>query len=151
MAGVWNRRSGSRHCIAPALPHNRGASANHGTPMNKFTRIARNALAWLLAIGFALGAWGNVFISPKATASYERWGYPSWFHYLTAACELTATILLLVPATRLIGAAIGVVVMGTAVVTIVAAGEAPHAIPAAVVLAVSIAVFVLAYKARRRA
>lgn len=118
--------------------------------MNRFTRIAGDALAWLLAIGFALGAWGNLFISPKAIASYERWGYPSWFHYLTAACELTATILLLIPATRMVGAAIGVVVMGTAVATIVAAGESPHAIPAAVVLAVSIAVFVLAYKARSR-
>ncbi|MGO4700651.1 DoxX family protein [Dyella sp. 2RAB6] len=117
--------------------------------MNKFTRIASTGLAWLLAAGFTLGAWGNLFISSKATASYERWGYPSWFHYLTAACELTATILLLIPATRLVGATIGAVVMGTAVVTIIAAGESPHAIPAAVVLTVSIIVFVLTYRLRR--
>lgn len=117
--------------------------------MNNFTRIAGTTLAWLLAVGFALGAWGNVFISSKATASYERWGYPSWFHYLTAACELTAAILLLIPRTRLAGAAIGVVVMGTAVVSIVVAGEAPHAIPAAVVFAVSVIVFVLTLRRNR--
>lgn len=108
--------------------------------MKKFAPVASQLLAWLLAIGFALGTWGNLFVSTKAAASYERWGYPSWFHYVTAACELTAAVLLLAARTRLIGAVIGAVIMGTAVISIVVAGEAEHAIPAGCVLLVSLIV-----------
>lgn len=117
--------------------------------MKKFAHTASTVLGSLLAIGFALGTWGNLFVSAKAAASYERWGYPSWFHYLTAACELLAAILLLIPRTRLYGAAIGVVVMGTAVVSIVAAGEAEHAIPAGCVLLVALIVIWVTFLARR--
>lgn len=117
--------------------------------MNKFAHTASTVLGWLLAIGFALGTWGNLFVSAKAAASYERWGYPSWFHYLTAACELTAAVLLLMPRTRLFGAVIGVVVMGTAVVSIVAAGEAEHAVPAGCVLLVALMVIGTTVLSRR--
>ena len=118
--------------------------------MNKFAHTASIVLAWLLAIGFALGTWGNLFVSAKAAASYERWGYPSWFHYVTAACELTAAVLLLIPRTRLIGAVIGVVVMGTAVISIVPAGAAEHAIPAGCVLLVALLVIAFTVLSRRR-
>jgi len=79
--------------------------------MNKTTI----ALAWLLAAFFLFGAWGNTFLSPENQAAYAAWGYPSWFHYITALLELAAALLLLMRSiTRPLGAGLGAMVMAAA-------------------------------------
>jgi len=44
-------------------------------------------------------------------AEYRRWGYPDWFHFVTGALELATAALLVVTATRLLGAGLGGAVM----------------------------------------
>lgn len=68
--------------------------------MNKALPILTATLAWLLAAFFLFGAYGNTFLSEENAAAYAAWGYPGWFHYVTAALELTAALLLLRAITR---------------------------------------------------
>lgn len=100
----------------------------------------KTLLAYLLAVFFLIGAVGNTFVSDEIAADYARWGYPSWFHYLTAVLELIAAILLAVASTRFWGAALGAAVMGAAIATVLLNGEFAHAIAPVVVLAVALVV-----------
>lgn len=50
--------------------------------------VFTTGLAFLLAAFFVFGAYGNFLLSPQNAASYARWGYPDWFHCITATLEL---------------------------------------------------------------
>jgi hypothetical protein len=91
-------------------------------------------MLWVLAAFFALGAIGNIFASESILADYERWGYPSWFHYITGLVELTVS-LLLITRFRMWGALLGSLIMASAVATVLFHGEYPRAIPPLVTLA----------------
>lgn len=82
-------------------------------------------------------------LSPQNAASYARWGYPDWFHYITATLELAAAALLINPATRKLGAAIGSFVMAAASLTTLFHAEYDHAIAPLIVLTVSLLTLVL--------
>lgn len=94
-------------------------------------------LAWLLAAFFLFGAVGNILAPPDIAASYRRWGYPDWFHFVTGALELAAAGLLAWRRTRAVGAALAVSVMGAAVLTVLLHGDHGHLPPPLVVLALS--------------
>ena len=83
-----------------------------------FEITAANGLAWAVALFFLVGAGANGAAPPAIRANYERWGYPGWFHWITAAVELTTGVLLLFPATRIAGAALGVLLMLAAAATL---------------------------------
>ena len=92
-------------------------------------------LAWALALFFLAGAIGNFTQRPASIkADYARWGYPGWFHWLTGALELVAAVLLLLPAWRLAGAALGGGVMLAAAVTVLWRPEPGRLPPPAVAL-----------------
>lgn len=110
-----------------------------------------SVLAWLLAAFFLVGAYGNTFVSPEIAADYARWGYPDWFHYVTAVIELTTAILLAWRPLRLLGALLGCAVMSSAAATVLLHAEYSHAIPPAVVLALSAVLVVLAMRERNAA
>lgn len=97
-------------------------------------------LAFLLAAFFLIGAIGNIFVPPQIAADYARWGYPSWFHYVTGLLELSTAILLAIKSLRFWGAVLGAVVMLGAAGTVLLHGEFSHAIAPLVVLAVSLVV-----------
>lgn len=82
-------------------------------------------------------------LSPQNAASYARWGYPEWFHYITATLELAAAALLINPATRKLGAAIGSFVMAAASLTTLFHAEYDQAIAPLIVLTVSLLTFIL--------
>lgn len=82
-------------------------------------------------------------LSPQNAASYARWGYPDWFHYITATLELAAAALLINPATRKLGAAIGSFVMAAASLTTLFHAEYDQAIAPLIVLTVSLLTLVL--------
>lgn len=100
-------------------------------------------LAWLVAAFFLVGAIGNAFPSEGIAADYARWGYPDWFHYVTALLELAAALLLAYRPTRLAGAGVGSLVMLAAAATTLFHGEASHAIAPLVVLGLTVLVGVL--------
>ncbi|AJA10930.1 hypothetical protein SKP52_20320 [Sphingopyxis fribergensis] len=108
--------------------------------MNKALPLLSTILAWLLAAFFLFGAYGNALISEEYAAAYAAWGYPDWFHYVTAVLELTAGILLMRSATRPFGAALGASVMAAATLTTLVNADYDHAVAPAVVLAVSLSV-----------
>lgn len=83
---------------------------------------------WILVAFFALGAVIN-FVAPKfLRENYARWGYPAWFHRVTAAFELVTAFLLVFPATRLPGAILGAVVMLAAATTTLRHREYTHSL-----------------------
>lgn len=91
-------------------------------------------LAWLLAAFFIVGAVINCALPVSIRKDYERWGYPDWFHYVTAALELVVAALLLVPASRPLGAALGTAVMAAAAGTTLIHQEYGRAVAPSVVL-----------------
>lgn len=95
---------------------------------------AAHGLAWLLAAYFAFGAYNNGFPTPQTVASYERWGYPPFFYYVTAALELSAAILIAVPQYRIAGAALGALLMLAAIGTLVVHGACSHTRPPLLIL-----------------
>ncbi|QFQ88837.1 DoxX family protein [Paracoccus kondratievae] len=111
--------------------------------MDKPIHLLTQGLALLLAAFFLFGAWGNLFLSPENEAAYAAWGYPGWFHYVTALCELVAAILLARTATRPYGAGLGAAVMAAALLTTLIHGDYGHSAAPAVVLAVALVVLAL--------
>jgi uncharacterized membrane protein YphA (DoxX/SURF4 family) len=55
--------------------------------------------------------------------TFRAWGYPAWFRYAIGLTETLAGVLVLVPATRALGASMIAVVMVGAVGTHVVAGQ----------------------------
>lgn len=117
--------------------------------MNKSLPVLSSVLAWLLAAFFLFGAYGNTFISEENAASYLAWGYPGWFHYITAILELAAGLLLLRTASRPFGAGLGALVMAAASLTTLVNADYGHAVAPSVVLLISLVVLGLSLAVRR--
>ncbi|MEJ5082900.1 MULTISPECIES: DoxX family protein [unclassified Ochrobactrum] len=113
-----------------------------------FRSVFATGLAFSLSAFFVFGAYGNFLLSPQNAASYARWSYPDWFHYITATLELAAAALLINPPTRKTGAAIGALVMGAASLTTLFHTEYDHAISPLIVLIVSLLVLFLSGRTR---
>lgn len=119
--------------------------------MNRPLSIIATSLAWLLAAFFLFGAYGNIFISEENAAAYAAWGYPDWFHYITAVLELTAGLLLIRASTRPYGAGLGTLVMAAASLTTLVNADYAHAVAPSIVLLVSLVVLALSLAVRRKA
>ena len=96
--------------------------------------------ALLLAAFFLVGSLGNILASEQIVAEYARWGYPSWFHYVTGTLELTAAVLLAIRQWRLWGGLLGAVIMVAASLTTLLHGEIAHALAPLMVLSICTAV-----------
>ncbi|MBC8718143.1 DoxX family protein [Ochrobactrum sp. Marseille-Q0166] len=119
--------------------------------MNKSLPIISTSLAWLLAAFFLFGAYGNTFISEENATAYAAWGYPGWFHYITAILELAAGLLLIRAISRLYGAGLGAMVMAAAALTTLVNADYDHAVAPSIVLLISLIVLGLSLVARRTA
>jgi len=119
--------------------------------MNKSLPIISTSLAWLLAAFFLFGAYGNTFVSEENAAAYAVWGYPDWFHYITAILELVAGLLLIRVASRPYGAVLGALVMAAASLTTLVNADYHHAIAPSVILLFSLAVLRLSLAVQRMA
>lgn len=97
---------------------------------NKFSKIS--FFIWAMAAFFIIGSVGNFMAPPSVAADYARWGYPDWFHYVTAGLELLTAILLLV---RKYGIIFGAMVMLSAGATLIYYQEYQHALAPALILA----------------
>lgn len=76
-----------------------------------------NLVSYLLAAFFAFGGILNIRPPEQMRRDYARWGYPTWFHYVTAILELTTAVLIVLIETRLIGALLGATIMFAAAAT----------------------------------
>ena len=73
------------------------------------------AIAALFAVG---GGFMNLFPPPKFVEGYKRWGYPSWWHYVTAALMFSGAALLILRETRTAGSLLLAAVTLAAILTL---------------------------------
>lgn len=106
--------------------------------MSKFSW--RQVLPFALAAFFVVGSLSNIFAPGSIYEEYLKWGYPSWFHFVTGSLELAAAALLLWAPSRLLGSALGCTVMLAAVATVIIHHEYGHAVPPLVAATLSLLV-----------
>ena len=98
-----------------------------------------NVVAWLLALAFTGAGIGNAAGGAAIQAQFQRWGYPAWWNFMTAALELLDAVLIVFPATRIFGLALGAMVMIAATATVIGRREYKH-LPLCVVFVVLIGI-----------
>ena len=96
--------------------------------------FAIQILEWALAAFFGLAFVINTFLVKVVNPDYLRWGYPDWFHFVSGGLDLVAALLLMAPATRVFGVALGCAIMLAAVATVTYHREYKRALPPVVVL-----------------
>lgn len=103
-----------------------------------FPRTPRSILRALLNGGlaafFLTGSIVNLFPPDSIRQDYARWGYPDWFHHVTAGMEFLTAVLLAFPRTRALGRATGALVMLAALATLLVSAEYGHAVGPSTVL-----------------
>jgi hypothetical protein len=125
----------------PARFRSRPSATASSYKVEHMSKISwRPVLAWALAAFFVAGSLGNIFAARSIIEEYARWGYPTWFHFVTGSLELTTAALLVWAPTRLWGAALGCTVMCAALGTVIIHGEYGHAAPPLVVAGLAIVV-----------
>jgi uncharacterized membrane protein YphA (DoxX/SURF4 family) len=74
-----------------------------------------NILLWcvqaFLALVFVNAAWAKLMGTPETVALFTAVGMGQWFRYVTGILELTGAVLIVVPKTRRIGAALIATIM----------------------------------------
>lgn len=94
-------------------------------------------LAYIIAALFLVFGLINLWPPRAFAASYVRWGYADWWHYVTAAVELTGAVLLALPQTRFWGAALLSLLSLVAMGTLVRHGEISRVPPCLLLFAVT--------------
>ena len=84
---------------------------------------------WLLAAAFLGAGLFNGIGGKKAQGDFVRWGYPRWWGRLTAALEIFSALLIALPATRVVGLALGTMIIAAAVLTVLRHRELTHLAP----------------------
>ena len=114
----------------------RFASDTRAAPLPRWASLALRALQILAALAFLAAGGAKLAGVPDMVAMFEAMGFGQWFRYFTGLYEVAGAVLLLVPRTAWVGAAMFVMQMAAAVVVHVAlVGGSP--VPAIVLLLVS--------------
>lgn len=95
---------------------------------------------WVMAAFYAIAGVGPLAKLEKAKEEYKRWGYPTWWPFVTAVVEVVIGALFISPQTRFAGAVLGVLVMIVAIGTVLRCKEYKHAIPPTIVLVLTVLV-----------
>ena len=109
-------------------------------------RILLVLLPFALGAFFILGAVVNGSASPAVRQDFVAWGYPEWFPYVTAVLELSSAAFLFIRRLRVLGAAVGAVVMSAAAFTLLTHGELQHALAPIAVLILCLTIGGVAFK-----
>jgi hypothetical protein len=96
---------------------------------------------WLLAAGFLGAGAFNTMGKAGTRNDFARWGYPPWWNVFTGGLEIVSAVLIAIPAGRIIGLALGTLIIAAAVLTVLRHRDAPHLVP----LGVFSALIVLAW------
>ncbi|MBX5165442.1 MULTISPECIES: DoxX family protein [unclassified Rhizobium] len=103
---------------------------------------AGNAATLVAAAAFLLGAVINAFGRKGVQEEFVRYGFPSWWRWVTAMLEFVTSALLVLRPTFAIGAALGACIMVAAIFAVVRARDFRHIPPpAAFLLLLIIAAF----------
>lgn len=98
-----------------------------------------NAATLAASAAFLLGAIVNASGRKAVREQFVRYGFPSWWCWITAMLEFITAVLLILQPTFAIGALLGACIMVAAIVGIVRARDFRHIPPPAVFLLLVIA------------
>ncbi len=90
---------------------------------------------WLLAAGLFGAGLLNVIGTPGTQSDFARWGYPRWWPTLTGGLEMASAVLTALPASRILGLALGTLIIAAAVLTVLRHRDFPHLVPLGVFVA----------------
>jgi len=90
---------------------------------------------WPLVAGFFGAGLYNAVGTPATQSDFARWGYPRWWSRLTGGLEMASAVLIALPASRIVGLALGAVIIAAAVMTVLRHRDLSHLVPLGVFVA----------------
>src|SRR5215470_9604405 len=90
---------------------------------------------WLLVAGFFGAGISNAIGTPGTQSDFARWGYPRWWNILTGGLEIMSAVLMALPSSRIVGLALGAVIIAAAVLTVLRHRDFSHLVPLGVFVA----------------
>jgi len=91
---------------------------------------------WLLVAGFFGAGLLNAIGTPTIQSDFARWGYPRWWGRFTGGLEMMSALLIAIPVSRIVGLALGAVIIATAVLTVLRHRDFRHLVPLSVFVVV---------------
>ena len=91
--------------------------------------MAHVASVCLLVAGLFGAGLYNAIGTSAAQSSFVRWGYPRWWGSLTGGLEMVSGVLIALPASRVVGLALGAAIILAAVLTVLRHRELSHLVP----------------------
>jgi hypothetical protein len=95
---------------------------------------------WLLIASLFGAGLFNAIGTPATQSDFARWGYPRWWGRFTGGLEMMSAALIALPASRIVGLALGAAIIAAAVLTVLRHRDFSHLAP----LSVFVALIVLA-------
>ena len=90
---------------------------------------------WLLVASFFGAGLFNAIGTPATQSDFARWGYPRWWGRFTGGLEMISAVLIALPVSRIVGLALGAVIIAAAVFTVLRHREFTHLVPLSVFVA----------------
>jgi hypothetical protein len=90
---------------------------------------------WLLVAGFFGAGLYNAIGTPATRSDFARWGYPRWWSFFTGGLGIMSAVLIALPASRILGLALGAVIIAAAVMTVLRHRDLSHLVPLSVFVA----------------
>jgi hypothetical protein len=84
---------------------------------------------WLLVAGLFVAGLFNTIGTAATQCDFARWGYPRWWGRFTGGVEIMSAVLIALPAGRIVGLALGAVIIAAAVLTVLRHREISHLVP----------------------
>ena len=84
---------------------------------------------WLLVAAFFGAGVFNAIGTSGTQSDFARWGYPRWWNIFTGGLEIMSAVLIVLPVSRIVGLALGAVIIAAAVLTVLRHREFPHLLP----------------------
>ena len=86
----------------------------------------------LLVAGFFGAGLFNAIGTPGTQSDFARWGYPRWWGRFTGGLEMISAVLIALPVSRIVGLALGAVIIAAAVMTVLRHRDLSHLVPLSV-------------------
>ncbi len=90
---------------------------------------------WLLVAGFFGAGVFNTISKPGTQGDFARWGYPRWWSIFTGGLEIISAVLIALPVSRVVGLALGAVIIAAAILTVLRHRDFSHLVPLSVFVA----------------
>ena len=90
---------------------------------------------WEPIAGFFGAGLFNAIGTPETQSDFARWGYPRWWSRFTGGLEIMSAVLIALPVSRIVGLALGAVIIAAAVLTVLRHRDFSHLVPLSVFVA----------------